>query len=286
MSGFKRKQYLILDPRQALAGEITAQSVQSSEALMIKKIEEGIHLVLKDGIRIVKLLQRLNEEHQYELVFHTQLTENEQVELLDSLNQACLERELGEFPRIAAMTVRDNITYDEIDISNPIIIKNREHGTLIAGYGLSSYDNIESLDILDKLLEIADSEKQKCIYISNSPLQARLAKRKGWKVYGSSSISISDTLKNILECFESQEKPTLQQSTSSPSPTLVEIQKFDSSSSNRSEKIPTLYNRIDDFKSTPRETKKKLLPTLAATYYSQRPRFLQYWEEKTGRIII
>ena len=203
----KQKKYLIIDPKQVLAGKIMAQNIYPDD-LVLTELGNGIRIILKHGIQIAKHLKSLTHEHEYELVFNSRLTEGEQIEILNNLNRACQEQGLEGFPEVSAMLVRDNIAYKDVDIKNSAIITNKDHGIWIAGFGLDSYgDNAaEQLEIISKLLEIKEIEKQNSIIINYSHAVIKTAELGGWKTYGSNSLSFKDNLKDLLESLELQEK--------------------------------------------------------------------------------
>ena len=108
-----------------------------------------------------ELLKKLTDDHEYELVFNSQLTEDEQLDLLNCLDQACMNQGLMEFPKVAAMTVRDNVAFKGVDLNNPTIIRNKSHGIWIAGYGLDLYggDAVILFEV-SKLLEVKELEQK------------------------------------------------------------------------------------------------------------------------------
>mgnify|MGYP000946466146 FL=1 len=122
MLNLKPKKYLIIDPKQVLAGDITTHNIQPGD-LILSKINSGIGIVLAQSVNIVKYVKILVNDHEYELVFNSQPTEDEQIELLNCLDKACRNQGLIEFPKVAAMIVRDNIAFKNIDIKNPTIIR-------------------------------------------------------------------------------------------------------------------------------------------------------------------
>ena len=206
MIGFKAKKYFIIDPQQVFAGEIVTHVIHPDD-IVLKEIDHGISIVLKQGLQIIRYLKNLTEEHDYELVFNSQLAEEEQMNLLSCLNTACKLKSHEEFPKVTAMTVKDNIAYKNVDIKNPMIITNKDHGIWIAGYSLDSYGDdaaAELLDALSKLLEIKEFERQNSLVMVNNPAIAKITEKKGWRTLGRSFLPLKDILKDVLESLEAE----------------------------------------------------------------------------------
>jgi len=221
MINFKSRKYLIIDSKQALAGELVTQAIHPGD-LVITELDDGISLVLKQGVQIIKYLKTLTDGHEYELVFNSQLTEDEQLDLLNCLGQACRNQGLMEFPKVTAMTVRDNVALKDVDLNQSTIIRNKGHGAWIAGYGLDLYGGGDAallFEAVSKLLEIKESEQQQSIVINYAPSIVKIAREKGWRTYGSSSLSVNDTFKDLLESFETQETHEIQKDHVGNSPT-------------------------------------------------------------------
>ena len=247
MISFKPRKYFIIDPQHVLAGEVMTHASHPDD-IVLTEIDTGIRIVLKQGLQIIRYLKNLTEEHDFELAFNSRLTEVEQFELLNCLDQACRNQGLIEFPKVTAMTVKDTRVFKNVDIKTSVIIKNRDHGIWITGYDLDSYGDDcadERLNALSELLEIKELERQKSIVISNKSSIAKINEKKGWRTYSSSSLSIKDILKEVLESLESQENQEKRKIVLDPDTLGTASRKFNS---NESEGILSSLEKEENIK--------------------------------------
>ena len=93
----------------------------------------------------------------------------------------------------------------EFSIKRPKVIKNRDHGILIGGYGVDSGE-AKTLDTVAKLLKIKESERENCIVLKTSSPIVRRYTSKGWRCYRNYSLSFCDTLKAVIEDLENQKR--------------------------------------------------------------------------------
>ena len=102
-----QNRYLIIN--SAMLDPIIAHQVQAEDDLVLRQLEEGIFSIVKDGKQIVKYLNKLTNEHGYSIVLYSNLKEHQIT--LEEFNNACKRKELKEFPKIAAMVVKDRKTF-------------------------------------------------------------------------------------------------------------------------------------------------------------------------------
>ena len=164
---------------------------------------------LKDGVQIVKYLRLLTEKYGYKLVFSSKMAKEEQLGLLKQINSSCQEQKLKELPKVTAMVVNYPVVCKRFSIKKPKIIKSRDHGILIGGYG-NDWSTAKTLDAIAKLLKIKESERENCIVLKASSPIVRRYTSKGWKCYKNYSLSFCDTLKAVIEDLENQKEKLIE----------------------------------------------------------------------------
>lgn len=185
--------YLILDHGGVLDGEITLEAPQAND-LLIAQIDEGTFQVLKDGVKIVKALNELVNNWEYQLAFHSKNTERSQLELLRKLQQACALKGLT-FPKVVAMAARDPSLYSGVSPNHPQI--HNHNGMLIAGYDLEEDGKACVRKALMRALNIAPGDINNHIIIDDGAPVIAAATKEGWQGFRVGDLSLSQIIHQI-----------------------------------------------------------------------------------------
>lgn len=190
--------YLILQIEGVLDGERSAKPPQE-EDLLITKVQRDKFQVLRGGARIVKSLQEIVDRYQWKIVFYSMLTERKQTSFLKMIDEACRLKEIGPFPNVKAMIVCDDSCFSGVTSENSIIIKSRNHGILLAGYGVQLEDKMCARKALSKLLDIDEKDRKNHLMFDASHTSARQAQLEGWNVYNLAEKNIEEALTDALD---------------------------------------------------------------------------------------
>ena len=130
----EEKRYLFLDHGGVLDGEIVLNREEITEKdLLLSKEEESKYKVLKNGVQIIEILNKLINHHNFEVYFHANNQEEEQLKMINILQKACEQKGL-EFPKIPALFVCDEQAFPNTPSDNPEVHDKEEHGIKIVGY--------------------------------------------------------------------------------------------------------------------------------------------------------
>ncbi len=177
----EKKRYLFLDHGGVLDGEIVmSRSEITKDDLLISTIEEGaLYQVLKNGVQIIQILNKMVKNHNFELYFHTKNKEKEQLKMLAILQQECIKKGL-EFPKISALFVRDEHIFANIPSDKPKIIKDRLHGMDIIGYSQEKDGKQCLRETYIYYFNINDNARKKHYILDDGPSVIAKAKAEGW----------------------------------------------------------------------------------------------------------
>ncbi len=190
--------YLMLDHGGVLDGIVTEEKPGNND-LLLAQIDDGLYQVLKNGVKIVKQLNFLVIECGYEIVFHSKNKEKDQLQLLEHLSKSCAEKYL-EWPIVTAMAVRDQDIFPDIDSKEPIIIKDRTHGILIAGYGQDLDGKSCVRSALSKLLSINEESHSQHIIFDDGPSVVLAARAEGYRAYMiDKNLSLEEAISDVCQ---------------------------------------------------------------------------------------
>jgi hypothetical protein len=187
--------YLMLDQGGVLDGTITNQV--NDNDLLLNKIDGIGFQVLQHGVEIVKQLNELVNNHNYQIVLHSKNLEIGQLELLQKLNIACNAKGIV-FPRVTAMVVRSS-EYRGITANAPLLIKNRPHGILMACYEQELDGKACVRLALSRLLNISAAARAQHIVLDDGPSVILAANQEGWQAYEIGNIDLLTTINAIYQ---------------------------------------------------------------------------------------
>lgn len=172
--------------------------VLESNDLLIKSAAPSI---LKNGLLTVNLLNKLVTHFNYRIVFHSKNREQDQIDLLILLQQACKEKNV-EFPPVYAMAVYDPNKFKEVDPTNPKI--SRVSDILVTGYGIDGDGKSCVRKALSTALGIAEQQRSQCVVFDDGPSVIAKAEKEGYSCYQiSSPTSLYEACVSILKKEES-----------------------------------------------------------------------------------
>ena len=208
----KVKSCIIINQDKVLDPIITSRA-PTQDDLVVQQVDEGISYVLQDGKLFVNYLDKLINDHGYSLVFYSNRKENQLLHILNLLNQACQREGFKEFPKATAIFVKEPHIYRGVRASDPVVILDRPHNVLIAGYGSQFGEEIDILDGFSKVFHISNGEHKNHTIIDKNPVLAESAAKKAWNAYDTSSTSLKEILERVYrkvlasEKEKSEEKP-------------------------------------------------------------------------------
>ncbi len=185
--------YLMIDQGGVLDGTITDKI--DDDDLLLTEVEKGLFQVLKQGVILVKQLNDLVLNYDYQIVLHSKNREAEQLAFLSKLNSSCGLKGIT-FPKVTAMAVRDS-SYAGISSGAPKIINNRSHGILMVCYDQELDGKACVRLALSKLLNIPESDRAKHIVLDDGPSVITTAIKEGWQAYEVGNIDLA-TIINII----------------------------------------------------------------------------------------
>jgi len=152
--------YLMLDHGGVLDGEIIVSNPTVND-LVLYEVEPGIYGILKNGVQIVQQLNVLVLHYDYQLVFHSKNSEEDQLRLLEQLTRACQQKGIS-FPQITAMAVFDAERYPAVPPHQSISQVN-PHGFPSIYYGIEYNKKQCVRAALEHHLSIKPKERKKHI---------------------------------------------------------------------------------------------------------------------------
>lgn len=191
------KSYLIIEVEKVLEGVKSNQPLAEDD-LVLSQIKDKFQ-VLEKGVKVVKSLDTMITRYRFEIVLYSRTSEKKIVALLKNLNEACKLKGLTGFPSVKALIIGDFSCFNGVKPEDPVVIKNREHGMLIAGYGDRLEDNVGARTALSKLLEIDDLKRKNHFIFESSASAVRSAKKEHWEVYNIKIVSLCDALDHLLQ---------------------------------------------------------------------------------------
>lgn len=213
--------YLMFDHGGVLDGSfIHDLSEADQNDLVLQKYSKGGYQVLKNGVLIVEYLNRLVNEHDFKIVFHSKNNEKDQISLLEQLENACKQKGIL-FPQVVAMGVYDQKKYDDIHPKTAKFDYNKKHHIQIAGYGVEGDGKSCLRTALEKLLMINPSERFMHAVFDDGPSIILQAKSEGYNSYRIGDVELESVLKQILEFSLNQKKQ--KENVSSPSSQLFTL---------------------------------------------------------------
>ena len=196
--------YLLLDLHSILEFQISLNVNQSDLTLGKKNREFNI---LKNGKLIVDLLNELVNEHDYQILFHSQITFEQKIQILNTLKLATQDADLT-FPPVH-MTRCVNIEHSDLNDLNPHMINkqcNEVHVHDIVSGSSPSYSKQVLRRGLEKLLHIDESSRQNHIVFDGEELEVKIALTEGYQAYKvDKRQTLYHCLKDVLE-FEKKPK--------------------------------------------------------------------------------
>ena len=123
----------MLDHCGVLEGDFTPDPPMDKD-LLIGVIQQGLYQILRNGVQIIKDLNKLVDEHNYWIVFHSKSNESNQERLLQDIRKACVELNL-KFPKVLAMAVRNAKEHKGIAPENYAYSESSYEKIPIIGYG-------------------------------------------------------------------------------------------------------------------------------------------------------
>lgn len=187
--------YLFIDQGGVLDGIITDQVMEDD--LLLTTIDQGLFQVLKQGVPLVKQLNDLVTNYNYQIIFHSKNQEAEQLSLLTNLSNACDLKGII-FPKVTAMAVRDP-RYTATAAVTPIVINNRPHGILLACYEQELDGKACVRLALSKLLNISEAERANHIVLDDGPSVIATAIKEGWQAYEIGKIDLATVINAIYQ---------------------------------------------------------------------------------------
>lgn len=190
--------YLFLDLVSILEGSIPNDKISNND-LICRKINESRSQILRNGVKILCLVNILVEEFGYSIVFHSSHKLQQQLDALEAVNNACKVRGIKKFPAVLVMSVRDSSLCNNVEPANPVIIKNHSHGIWLACYGKKQNGKICARKALSKLLHIPPNDRKRHTIIDSDPLSVNTARAEGWNVHDTKNSSLLQIIEDIYQ---------------------------------------------------------------------------------------
>ena len=150
--------------------------------LLLEVIGDGVFQIIRNGIFIVKCLNTLVSRFGFKILLHSSTSEEHQLDLINKLQAASLQKGLT-FPKITAISVYDDRIFRNSDPEDPIIIKEKLHGIWIAGYGYQDQAKSCVRTALSKLLSISSDSRKQHYIIDSNPKVITQAINEGWSTF-------------------------------------------------------------------------------------------------------
>lgn len=193
----QQKKFLIINP-EGLLDAIVSSRVLQEDDLVLRRLEEGIFSVLKDGKHIVEQLNKLTSEHGYSIVLYSNRTEQQIVYNLRELEEACKIEDLKEFPKITAMMVKDRGVYPKVRESE-LKVADRPHGISVADYSSQSQQETDILYVCSKLFQFSKLDQNSYVIFDRRSSFVKKAQEEGWNAWDASLISLRIILYDLCQ---------------------------------------------------------------------------------------
>ncbi len=238
-----RPKYLMFDHGGVLDGALIEQENITAQDLVLQRNEFGYHQVLKNGVEIVKIINKLVYKHGYQVAFHSANNSSDQLKLFNQIKKACLSNygDSLDFPRVVGMVATTEDDYLNAGDYYPQISKAEFYAPSIIY--IPSYNNSTDPShsgkaphrrALERLLDIPVSERGSHIVFDDGQPIVEKAKEEGYQAYLiEKGTSLLQALETVLAQVESKE----QQNAS-------EIISGNKSFSSETSKNKVLYSRI------------------------------------------
>jgi hypothetical protein len=196
--------YLMFDHGGVLDGQYS-ETPPTNDDLFITSYSDGGYQILKNGVSIVRSLNRLVAEHGYEIVFHSKNKAEDQLKLYQQLVASCRSKGLS-FPKVSALAVCDPAKYPSIQADAPL--EENNDGILMACYGVDQDDKACVRTALSKILRIDKHTRSQHIVFEDGSDVILAARKEGYTAYLISPEMLNSSLNFVLQ--ELLPKPPLQ----------------------------------------------------------------------------
>jgi len=151
---------------------------------------------------VINKLNKLVQEYNYKILFHSSNNLLGQLELLNRLRQAALKKNLV-FPSVEAIAVRDFLSYGNISSDSPQI--SNEAGIKIAAFGIKKPGKACIREALTVLLNITPAERAKSIVFDDDVAHIEQAQKEGYQtqyIGGPDNLTFDRALGTVLKEFQ------------------------------------------------------------------------------------
>ncbi len=188
--------YLMLDHGGVLHG-VAKKGQPGVNDLLLRDLGNGFSQVLPNGVLIVQKLSELVSNHGYQIVFHSEGIEDDQLRSIEQLLAACRAKGLA-FPAIAAMAVCDPGEYKGHTSDKPFIITNRPHGIKMAAYAGEKPGKACVRAALSAMLRIEEVNRRDCIVFDDADSVIQQAESEGYqtKQLGNLELALDEVLQD------------------------------------------------------------------------------------------
>jgi hypothetical protein len=192
--------YLMLDHGGVLDGSIVTASTVTDNDIVLGQIDSDYIRILRNGVRIVCILNQLVRDHHYQIVYHSSNVVSDQLNIHNELVEGARKKGLI-FPNVRVTAAPDSALTNESP-ENPKV------GTLgKTGIPFLSYANTGTSGkncvrrALASYLNISEATKQKHIIFDDGGSNVSTAKSEGYSAYliGREGTSLEAALDEILQ---------------------------------------------------------------------------------------
>lgn len=147
--------------------------------LELTSYSEGGWQILQNGVEIVKILNELQELN-YQIVFHSKNSEEDQLNFLNSFEKACQAKNLS-LPTFIAMGIYDKKNHGNFSSNQPFVVRSSQITKIY--WGNDDEDGKASLRrALESALAIRPDTREQHIVFDDGPTVTEAAAKEGYQI--------------------------------------------------------------------------------------------------------